>query len=108
MIRAKTVLESWDKNLETMDFSRLAQYLSDDFQFEDTTGELDNLENTKSWCVAGGLTINNFKTVRENKNFIVATHDVVQEKKAKSNVLVYAEQNDKKFIYWKIQRAFEV
>ena len=36
-----------DKTLETMDFKYLAQYLSDDFQFEDTTGELDNLENTK-------------------------------------------------------------
>ena len=62
MIQAKTVLEAWDKTFETMDFKHLAQYLSDDFQFEDTTGELDNLENTKSWCVAGGLRINNFKT----------------------------------------------
>ena len=79
-----------------------------DFQFEDTTGELDNLENTKSWCVAGGLRINNFKTIRENENYIVATHDVIQEGSPKSNVLVYAEQTNGKFTYWKIQRAFEV
>ena len=51
MIKANTVLEAWDKTLETMDFSHLAQYLSDDFQFEDTTGEVDDLENTKSWCI---------------------------------------------------------
>ena len=70
MIQAKTVLEAWDKTLETMDFKHLAQYLSDDFQFEDTTGELDNLENTKNWCVAGGLRINNFKTIRENENIL--------------------------------------
>ena len=33
MIQAKTVLEAWDKTLETMDFKHLAQYLSDDFLF---------------------------------------------------------------------------
>ena len=32
MIQAKTVLEAWDKPLETMDFSHLAQYLSEGFQ----------------------------------------------------------------------------
>ena len=68
---------------------------------------LDNLENTKSWCIAGRLRINNFKTIRENENYIVATHDVIQEGKPKSNVLVYAEQINEEFIYWKIQRAFE-
>ena len=108
MIQANTVLKAWDKTLETKDFTHLEKYLSDDFQFEDTTGELDNLENTKNWCVAGGLRINNFKTIRENENYIVATHDVIQEGKPKSNVLVYAEQNNGKFTYWKIQRAFEV
>ena len=108
MIQANTVLEAWDKTFETMDFSHLAQYLSEDFQVEYTTGEVDNLEDTKSWCVAGGLRINNFKTIRENANYIVATHDVVQEEKPKSNVLVYAEQNNGKFTYWLIQRAFEV
>ena len=69
---------------------------------------MDNLEDTKSWCVARGLRSNNFKTIRENANYIVATHDVVQEGKPKSNVLVYAEQNNGKFTYWLIQRAFEV
>ena len=108
MIRANTVLEAWDKTLETKDFTHLEKYLSRDFQFEDTTGELDNLENTKSWCVAGELRINNFKTIRENENYIVVTHDVIQEGRPKSNVLVYAEQNEGKFTYWKIQRAFEV
>ena len=53
MIQANTVLKAWDKTLETKDFTHLEKYLSRDFQFEDTTGELDNLENTKSWCVAG-------------------------------------------------------
>ena len=107
MIQANTVLEAWDKTLETKDFPHLEKYLSGDFQFEDTTGELDNLENIKSWCVAGELRINNFKTIRENENYIVATHDVIQEDTPKSNVLVYAEQTDGKFVYWKIQRAFE-
>ena len=108
MIQANTILKAWDKTFETTDFSHLAQYLSEDFQVEYTTGEVDNLEDTKSWCVAGGLRINNFKTIRENANYIVATHDVVQEGKPKSNVLVYAEQNNGKFTYWLIQRAFEV
>ena len=107
MIQANTVLEAWDKTLETKDFTHLEKYLSGDFQFEDTTGELDNLENTKSWCVAGGLRINNFKTIRENENYIVATNDVLQEGKPKSKVLVYAEQTNGNFIYRKIQRAFE-
>ena len=107
MIQANTVLKAWDKTLETKDFTHLGKYLSIDFQFEDTTGELDNLDNTKSWCVAGGLRINNFKTIRENENYIVATHDVIQEGSPKSNVLVYAEQTKGKFTYWKIQRAFE-
>jgi len=108
MLQAKTVLEAWDKTLETMDFSHLAQYLSNDFQYADTTGDMHNSEDTKSWCVAGGSRINNFKTIRENENYIVATHDVVQEGKSKSNVLDNAEQNNGKFTYWKIQRAFEV
>ena len=107
MIQANTVLEAWDKTLVTKNFIHLEKYLSADFPVEDTTGELDNLENTKSWCVAGGLRINNFKTIRENENYIVATHDVIQEGKPKSNVLIYAEQNNGKFTYWKIQRAFE-
>ena len=58
--------------------------------------------------MAGELRITNFKTIRENENYIVATHDVIQEGKSKSNVLVYAEQNDGKLTYWKIQRAFQV
>ena len=106
MIQANTVLKAWDKTLETKDFTHLEKYLSSDFQFEDTTGELDNLENTKNWCVAGELRINNFKIIRENENYIVATHDVIQESKPNSNVLVYAEQTNGKFFYWKIQRAF--
>ncbi len=53
MIEANTVLEAWDKTLETEDFTHLDKYLSYDFKFEDTNGELDNLENTKSWCIAG-------------------------------------------------------
>ena len=61
MIQANTVLEAWDKTLETKDFTHLEKYLSADFQVEDTDGELDNLENIKSWCIAGGLRINNFK-----------------------------------------------
>jgi hypothetical protein len=108
MIQANTVLEAWDKTLETKDFTHLSKYLSDDFQFEETTGEVNNLENTKIWCISGELRIYNFKTIRENANYIVATHDVVQEGKPKSDVLVYAEQNNGKFTYWKIQRAFEV
>jgi hypothetical protein len=94
MIKANTVLKAWDKTLNTMDFSYLAQYLSDDFQFEDTTGEVGNLENTKSWCISGELRINNFKTIIESVNYIVATHDVSQEGQQNSNVLVYAEQNN--------------
>jgi len=106
-IKVDTVLTAWDKTLETRDFSHLNKYLSDDFQFEDTTGEVENLENTKSWCVAGELRINNFKTIRETENYFVATHDVNQKGKPKSNVLVYAEQNNGKFVYWKIQRSFD-
>ena len=108
MIQANTVLEAWDNTLETMDFDHLQEYLSDDFQFEGTTGEIDDLKNTKNWCISGELRINNFKTIRENENYIVATHDVVQEGKPKSNVLVYAEQTNGKFTYWKVQRAFEI
>jgi len=108
MIKANTVLEAWDNTLETMDFDHLQEYLSDDFQFEDTSGEIGDLENTKSWCISGELRISNFKTIRENETYIVATHDVVQEGKPKSNVLVYAEQNNVKFTYWKVQRAFEI
>ena len=108
MIKANTVLEAWDKTLETMDFSHLAQYLSEDFQVEYTTGEVDDIENTKSWCISGELRINNFKTIRQNESYIVATHCVNQKGKPNSNVLVYAEQNNGKFTYWKIQRAFEI
>ena len=74
---------------------------------EKVNGEIGDLENTKSWCISGELRINNFKTIRENENYIVATHDVIQEGKPKSNVLVYAEQINEEFVYWKIQRAFE-
>ena len=77
MIQTNTISEAWDKTIETKDFTHLEKYLLSDFQVEDTTGELDNLENTKSWCVAGGLRINNFKIIRENENYIVATHDVI-------------------------------
>ena len=71
MIQANTVLEAWDKTLETKDFTHLEKYLSDDFKFEDTNGELDNLENTKSWCIAGRLRINNFKTIRKMKTILL-------------------------------------
>ena len=108
MIKAKDVLTAWDKTLETRDFSHLAAFLSHDFQFENTTGEIGDLANTESWCVAGELRISNFITIRENDGYIVATHDVVQDGKPHSNVLVYAEQTNSKFTYWKIQRAFEL
>ena len=108
MIKAKVVLTAWDKTLETRDFSHLSVFLSDDFQFEDTTGEIGDLANTESWCVAGEIRISNFNTIRENDNYIVATHDVEQDGKPHSNVMVYAEQRNGKFSYWKVQRAFEV
>jgi len=108
MIKAKVVLTAWDKTLETRDFGHLSVFLSDDFQFEDTKGEIGDLANTESWCVAGEIRISNFKTIRENDNYIVATHDVEQDGKPHSNVMVYAEQVNGKFTYWKIQRAFEV
>ncbi|NCW54918.1 MAG: hypothetical protein EBV97_14205 [Rhodobacteraceae bacterium] len=108
MIIAKSVLTAWDKTLETRDFSHLSVFLSDDFQFENTTGDIGDLAGTESWCVAGELRISNFKTIRENDSYIVATHDVVQDGKPHSNVMVYAEQTNGKFTYWKIQRAFDV
>ena len=107
MIKAKVILTAWDKTLETRDFGHLSVFLSDDFQFEDTTGEIGDLANTESWCVAGEIRISNFKTIRENDNYIVATHDVEQDGKPHSNVMVYAEQRNGEFTYWKIQRAFE-
>ncbi|NCW62135.1 MAG: hypothetical protein EBW07_13380 [Rhodobacteraceae bacterium] len=82
MIKAKVVLTAWDRTLETRDFSHLSVFLSDDFQFEDTTGEIGDLANTESWCVAGEIRISNFNTIRENDHYIVATHDVEQEKPA--------------------------
>jgi hypothetical protein len=106
--KAEAVLTAWDKTLETRDFSHLSVFLSDDFQFENTQGEIGDLANTESWCVAGALRISNFKTIRENDSYIVATHDVVQDGKPPSNVLVYAEHINGKFTYWKIQRAFEI
>ncbi|MDC1016583.1 hypothetical protein OAQ72_01150, partial [Planktomarina temperata] len=60
------------------------------------------------WCILGEIRIKNFKIIRENEDYIVATHDVVQDGKPRSNVMVYAEKANGKFIYWKIQRAFEM
>ena len=108
MIKAERVLTAWDKTLETRDFSHLSVFLSDDFQFEDTTGEVEDLVTTKSWCILGEIRIKNFKIIRENEDYIVATHDVVQDGKPRSIVMVYAEKENGKFIYWKIQRAFEM
>jgi hypothetical protein len=108
MIIAEKVLTAWDKTLETRDFSHLSVSLSDDFQFEDTTGEVEDLATTKSWCILGEIRIKKFKIIRENEDYIVATHDVVQDGKPHSNVMVYAEKANGKFIYWKIQRAFEM
>ena len=108
MTIAEKVLTAWDKTLETRDFSHLSVFLSDDFQFEDTTGEVEDLTTTKSWCILGEIRIKNFKIIRENEDYIVATHDVVQDGKPRSNVMVYAEKANGKFIYWKIQRAFEM
>ena len=82
--------------------------MSDDFQFEDTTGEAEDLAATNSWCILGEIRIKKFKKIRENEDYIVATHDVVQDGKPHSNVMVYAEKANGKFIYWKIQRAFEM
>ena len=56
----------------------------------------------------GEIRIKNFNIIRENEDYIVATHDVVQDGKPRSNVMVYAEKANGKFIYWKIQRAFEM
>jgi len=53
MIKAERVLTAWDKTLETRDFSHLSVFLSDDFRFEDTTGEVEDLATTKSWCIFG-------------------------------------------------------
>ena len=108
MIKAESVLTAWDKTLETRDFRHLSLFLSDDFQFEGTTGEVEDLVTTKSWCILGEIRIKNFKIIRENEDYIVATHDVVQDGKPRSNVMVYAEKANGKFIYWKIQRAFEM
>ena len=108
MIKAERVLTAWDKTLETRDFSHVSVFLSDDFQFEDTTGEVEDLATTKSWCILGEIRIKNFKIIRENEDYIVGTHDVVQDGKPRSNVMVYAEKANGKFIYWKIQRAFEM
>ena len=62
MIKAEIVLTAWDKTLETRDFSHLSVFLSDDFQFEDTTGEVEDLATTKSWCILGETKIRNFNT----------------------------------------------
>ena len=48
MTKAEIVLTAWDKTLETRDFRHLSVFLSDDFQFEDTTGEVEDLATTKS------------------------------------------------------------
>ena len=67
MTKAEIVLTAWDKTLETRDFSHLSVFLSDDFQFEDTTGEVEDLATTKSWCILGEIRIKNFKIIRKMK-----------------------------------------
>ena len=43
MIEAKVVLTAWDKTLETKDFSHLRIFLSNDFKFENTTGDVGGI-----------------------------------------------------------------
>ncbi len=68
MINAVEFPNAWDKTLETQDFSHLRKYLSDDFQFENTQGEINNLEHTKSWCIAGELRIDALRRFGKMRN----------------------------------------
>ena len=60
MIKAEIVLTAWDKTLETRDFSHLSVFCRMIFSVEDTTGEVEDLATTKSWCTLGEIRINNF------------------------------------------------
>lgn len=57
------------------------------------------MANTESWRVSAEIRTSNFNTIRENDNYIVATHDVEQDGKPYSNVIVYAEQRNGKFTH---------
>ena len=88
MIKAERVLTAWDKTLETRDFSHLSVFLSDDFQFEDTTGEVEDLATTKSWCILGEIRIKNFKIILDKTSrtgYIINTKAIKPNNKGASH-----------------------
>ncbi len=107
MTLVATILQAWDKTMETKDRKHLGAYLADDFEFMDPNGEKESRSETLEWSAKGHLRISDFKTIYEDDNVMCATHRVTDENAGPSTVMVFAKHENGKATFWKILRAFD-
>ena len=107
MTLVETILQAWDKTMETKDSEHLGAYLADDFEFMDSNDEKDSRSETLDWSAKGECRIGDFKTIYEDDKVMCATHSATDESAGPSTAMIFAKHENGKATFWKILRAFD-
>ncbi len=107
MALVETILQAWDKTMETKNPDHLGAYLAQDFEFMDSNDERDSRSETLDWSTKGDLRIGDFKMIYEDDKVMCATHSVTDQNAGPSTVMVFAKHENGKATFWTILRAFD-
>ena len=110
MVSVSELWKTWQEGFANKDSSKLAEFLTDDFQFVSARRTMDKQE-ALDWTAAGGspTSIDNLEVLFENDDVAVIIHGAntkspATELQTDGVVMALATKRDGKFSQWRIVR----
>ena len=104
MVSVSELWKTWQEGFTNKDSSKLAEFLTDDFQFVSTRRTMDKQE-ALDWTAAGGnpTAIDNLEVLYENDEVAVIYHNA-NNPNNNGVVMTFGTKKDGKFSLWRVVR----
>ena len=105
MASSTELFEAWKEGFANKDSSKLAELLTDDFQFVGKTRNM-NKQEALDWTAAGGnpTAIDDLEVLFENDDVAVIHHSARRNNSEDGVAMTFAKKKDGKFYLWRVVR----
>ena len=105
MVSVSELFNTWKEGFANRDSSKLAELLTDDFQFISPRRHM-NKQETLDWTAGGGnpTAIDNLEVLFENDDVAVIHHSAKRNNSEDGVAMTFAKKKDGKFYLWRVVR----
>ena len=105
MVSVSELFNTWKEGFANKDSSKLAELLTDDFQFVGKTRNM-NKQEALDWTAAGGnpTAIDDLEVVFENDDVAVIHHSARRNNSEDGVAMTFGKKKDGKFSLWRVVR----